>query len=349
MNDLLRSWTVFLMFMIVSMMSAACALGEEGQSESANVKETTAQMEERTDANEKKAAEETSKDDAMRSEEVFDSAKFNELFTVRYFHLQHPSHPGDSILIQTPDGRSMLIDAGAPHVDLQLVRYLQQLGVESIDAVVATHPHSDHIGGFPLVLKAFDIGRFYLLDIYNDRFYYHDMMKAIEREEVEHEYLEGGMSFKLGDEVTVEVLHPAAGVLPEAAEDLEEEWMINHFSLVLKVTYKDTTFLFTGDIFSKQELELVDAYGEELKADFLHVPHHGNASSSSLPFIQTVAPQVAVMGSNIFEIGLVNRYENEGIDVYLTEMHGNILIISDGEQLEVMTEKDWQNPMRRAK
>lgn len=284
-------------------------------------------------------------DEVTRTDEIFDLDKYEDLLTIRYFNLEHGSHPGESIYIQTPDGTSMLIDAGSPHVDLQLVRNLQQLGIEKIDAAVSTHPHSDHIGGFPLVLKAFEVGKLYMPEVYNDRFYYHDLMDALEQEEVSYEYVEAGTVFELGEDVTVEILHPEEGVLPDAAAAIEEEWQINYFSLVLKVTYKDTSFLFTGDIFSKQELELVDKKGEQLQADFLHVPHHGNASSSSLPFIRSVAPQVAVLGSNIFEIGLVNRYEKEGVDVYLTDMHGHVLVTSDGKELDVITEKDWENPM----
>lgn len=279
----------------------------------------------------------------LRTNEVFDQAKYKGLLTVRYFYMDAQEASGDCILIQTPDGKTMLIDAGLPEVGKQVVDYLNKLGVNTIDVALNTHPHSDHIGGYATVIQQKDVKTFYMENLpYPDSNAYNNVMKALDAKKLKPEFLEEGSSFQLGSDLTVTILSPKKGVLPGAVKTFDYA-MLNYYSLVVKITYKQSTFLFTADIYKDREFELVEAKGKDLDADFVHAPHHGNATSSSNAFIEAVTPQVAVMSSNIFQTPeIMKRYERNNAKAYSTGLHGNILVTSDGEKLNVITEKDWQ-------
>ncbi|TNJ63515.1 MBL fold metallo-hydrolase [Paenibacillus hemerocallicola] len=93
---------------------------------------------------------------------IFATKPYRGLLTVRYLDLQHAEASGDSIVVQSPDGKTMLIDAGTPAVGPQVVTYLDRLGIDKIDIAVNTHPHPDHIGGFESVFRAKTVDLFYL-------------------------------------------------------------------------------------------------------------------------------------------------------------------------------------------
>lgn len=274
--------------------------------------------------------------------EIFDTEKQNDLLTIRYFHLTGDIEGvmGDSIYIQTPEGHSMLIDAGTPDAGPQVVRYLNLLGVQSIDVVINTHPHIDHIGGFSSVLPEIEVKKLYMEDLpYPASEAYMNAMNALENERVPYEILQEGSVFWLGEDVSIEVLNPEKEVLPDAVKTFKAS-EINQFSIVFKMKYKNQSFLFPADIYIDREEELVDRKKQQLKADFLHAPHHGWNTSSSPKFIAAVSPQVVVFSNDkVGHLEVKERYEEIGAEVYSTGIHGNILITSDGSKLKVITEK----------
>jgi len=168
---------------------------------------------------------------------------------------------------------------------------------------------------------------------------YRSTMEQIERKKIPQRVLAAGDTFTLGNDVTFEVLSPKKEALNDVIRTMDDA-TINFYSLVVKMTYKDTSFLFPGDIYKDREAELIELYGDKLKADFAHAPHHGHTTSSSPPFVAAVSPKVTVLSNNIFSsLDILKRYEKRG-DVYSTALNGNILIVSDGKQLNVVTEKD---------
>lgn len=286
----------------------------------------------------------TKQEETLRTKEVFDQVKYKDQLMIRYFDLKSSTEDtGDSILIQTPDGKTMLIDAGIPEVGPQVVQYLDQLGVQKIDYAVNTHPHADHIGGFATLLASKEISTMIMEKLPYDSNSYRKSVQALQNKKVKVEYLEDGATFQLGSDVRVEVLNPPQGALPDAVKTFSFAEVNNH-AMVLKVTYKEKTFLFTGDIYKDREYKLVDSHGQALDADMMHVPHHGNITSSSPAFIKAVSPQVAVISSNkLMSSDIVKRYEKNKVKVYVTGLQGNILITSDGKQMNVITEKDWSS------
>ncbi|CAG7618844.1 hypothetical protein PAECIP111802_00558 [Paenibacillus allorhizosphaerae] len=283
-------------------------------------------------------------DDApqLRTKEVFDTAKYKGLLQIHYFHLKDTKvGTGDSYLITTPDGKNMLMDAGIASTGWQVVRYLDQLGIKELDAAYNTHPHTDHLGGYAEVLKAKDAKIYYRQSHeYTDSSQYRNTIAQVDKKKIPQKILKTGDTFMLGNEVKFEVLSPNVDNVNAVIKNNEAS-SINFYSLVVKMTYKDTSFIFPGDIYKDREAELVEKFGNKLHADFVHAPHHGNATSSSPTWVDAVVPKVTVLSSNIFNnLEVLKRYERKGSEVYSTGLNGNILITSDGKKLNVVTEKD---------
>src|SRR5690625_1389905 len=109
--------------------------------------------------------------------------------------------------------------------------------------------------------------------------------------------------------------------------------------MVMILTYKDKSFLFTGDIYTSRELEFVNDFDDELKSNVVVAPHHGHDTSSSQLFIKTADPDITMIPSNIlFEKQINNRYDQTGSDVYHSYEYGNDVVVSDGETIYVKTE-----------
>jgi len=238
----------------------------------------------------------------------------------------------DSILIQTPDGKSMLIDAGNNADGQAVVSYLKGQGVSKIDILVGTHPHEDHIGGMDNVINSFEIGQIYMPKVSHTTKTYEDVLTAISRKGLKITSPTPGSTFSLG-EVRFTILAPNSSTY----EDM------NDYSIVLKMEYGNTSFLFTGDAEQVSENEII-AKGYNLKADVLKVGHHGSSSSTSQAFLDKVSPKYAVI-----MVGSDNNYghphketmdklEAKGIPVYRTDENGTIVATSDGNNITFNTQ-----------
>ncbi len=240
----------------------------------------------------------------------------------------------DSTFFAFPSGETLLIDAGNKEDGKEVVGFIKNLGIEKIDYVIATHPHEDHIGGMADVLEFFEIGKFYMPDAINTTVYYEDMLDVLTDKEIDFEIAKAGLLIKDGEE-KIEILSPRE----KKYEDL------NHYSVVSKVTYKDTSFLITGDAEAVNEKEMIKTFRNKLSSDVLKVGHHGSSTSSTEEFIKLVDPKIAVIS-----VGKDNDYghphretkatfEKLDIEVLRTDEVGSILIESDGKELDIKTER----------
>lgn len=288
---------------------------------------------------------------ALRTEQVFDQEAYKGKLAIRYFHLDGENLAGDSFLIISPEGQTMLVDAGLPEAGSQVVEYLNKLNIDKLDIALNTHPHIDHIGGYATVAKEKEIGAFYMVNLpYEKSLAYRNAITAVDAKNVPKQTLQEGDTFTLGDQLRFEVLSPPKDALPDAVKTFSAQ-EINDYSMVLKMTYGERSFLFTADIYKHREIELTGSeWKEKLKSDMMDAPHHGNEStSSSTAFLDAVSPGIVVMSQNIFQSpNLKERIEKKGTKVYSTGLHGNILLHSDGKTIEVLTEKDWQPPRANA-
>lgn len=235
---------------------------------------------------------------------------------------------GDSSFIEFPNGKCMLIDASTLGESERILNHIAGKGYQKIDYVVATHPHNDHIGGMRNVTDCFEIGKVYMPDEVSTSDTYLGFLKALKNQGVPVSKATGGTEFE-EDGVKVEFLSP----LREEYEDL------NNWSAVVKITFGEKAFLFTGDAEELAEIDMLEN-GADLKADVLKVGHHGSSSSTSEAFLEAVSPKFAVIScGKDNDYGhphkeVLRRLEKADVKVYRTDVNGDITLISNGQEVE---------------
>lgn len=240
---------------------------------------------------------------------------------------------GDSTLIRTPKNQYILIDAGNNNQGNNVVKYLNHLGVKTLDAVVATHPDADHIGGLDDVIKSINVKSVYAPKVSHTTDTYKDFLLAVKNKGLTIKQAKKDVTIPLNGGVTAKFLAP----VNEYGSDL------NEWSAVLKVQYKSNSFLFAGDAEIKSETDMLKNKAS-LKADVLKVGHHGSSTSSSKKFIDEVKPKYAIIsvGKNSYghpNAGILSRLKNVGANVMRTDQKGTITAISNGSTITFTTTK----------
>ena len=242
---------------------------------------------------------------------------------------------GDCILIGQ-NNEYVLIDAGNNEDGQLLVEYFKELGVKKFKYVIGTHAHEDHIGGIDNIINNFELDKFYMPDVITTTKTFEDVLDALLKKQKAFDTPKIGDKFKLND-LEFEVLY-----LGTDKSDL------NDTSIVLKLTYKNTTYLFMGDATSKVEKILINE-GKDLSSDVLKVGRHGSQYSSTATFLKKVNPSYAVI-----QVGQDNEYDHPKqvtLDklnklntlTYRTDEQGTIILTSDGENITFETIKTNTN------
>lgn len=241
----------------------------------------------------------------------------------------------DCILIQAPTGENMLIDAGNNDDKDTIVSYLNAQGVKKIDVLVGTHPHEDHIGSLDTVIDTFDIGKIYMPKATTTTKTFEDVLTAVRNKGLKITAAVGGTSINFSPDTKVEVLAPNSNEYKD----------LNNYSAVIKLIYGNVAFLFTGDAEHISETEML-AQNYNLKADILKVGHHGSNSSTTESFLAAVKPSYAVISvgkGNDYghpHKEVLSRLFEADIEVYRTDESGTVVFTTDGEKIEVKTDKD---------
>lgn len=237
---------------------------------------------------------------------------------------------GDAILLDVGE-TEVLIDGGGKSPGV--VIYLREYVDGPLEVMVATHPHADHIGGLIAVLDAFEVEEIWLNGDTSTSKTFQQFMSRVNAEGASVHEAGRGDSIEV-DVLTFLVLHRVRPLFDD----------INNNSIVLRLSYGNIDFLFTGDAEMEAEASIL-AFGPELQSEILKVGHHGSKTSSSKAFLAEVQPEMA-----IHMAGTGNRYghphaetisalEGIGAEIYGTDMNGTILIITDGTIYAVQTEK----------
>jgi beta-lactamase superfamily II metal-dependent hydrolase len=240
---------------------------------------------------------------------------------------------GDSTLF-IYEGKTILIDAGEEDMGNRVVSDLRACNVTRIDLLVATHPHSDHIGGMQKVLAAFPVGKVLDTGLPHPSTLYEHFLETIEEKHIAYQVAEQGQTINVDPAVRVVVLSPPD---ERTGEDLNTD------SIVLRISYGTIDFLMTGDLDSAGEDALLRT-GYTIDAEVLKVGHHGSSSSTSPAFLGRVHPEAAIIS-----VGADNPYghphretmdllERSGVTVYRTDMNGTILVRTDGMSYSVKTQ-----------
>ncbi|MCG6944511.1 MAG: DNA internalization-related competence protein ComEC/Rec2 [Deltaproteobacteria bacterium] len=253
---------------------------------------------------------------------------------------------GNSAVVELPEQGAMLIDGGGfsggsfdvgQHV---VAPYLWHRGIRRLDAVVLSHAHPDHFKGLSFVIKHFPTKQFWTPQVSTHDPDFVDLMNRLAEKKVAclgPQELPTRQNIK---GVMVQILHPPPNFHPGHKIPTNRE--LNNLSLVVRLNYKEVSFLFPGDIEKEVEYRLVNQSFCE-PVDVLLVPHHGSRTSSSFRFLHWLQPRIA-----IFSVGFDNpfhlparrvwdRYNALGTRTYRTDYHGAVTILSDGHNIEVET------------
>lgn len=237
---------------------------------------------------------------------------------------------GDAIFIESPTGKQVLIDGG-PNSSV-LDGLAREMGYfdRTLDVVVATHEDKDHIGGLPDVFDAYQVGAFVRTENQGESLEAHTIDDLSKREGSEIIYARRGMTFDLGSgeagSTTLTVLFP----------DRDTSFLeSNTSSIVLRLTYGNESFIFTGDSPDEIEEYLVSLDAQGLKSTVLKLGHHGSHTSSSEIFLRAVAPEYAIISA-----GKDNRYGHPHQEVLDRLKMLNIPYLSTAEVGDIIFESD---------
>lgn len=241
---------------------------------------------------------------------------------------------GDAVLLLTPSGSSILIDAGPSTAGQKVVSYLKAAGVSSIDKLIATHPHEDHIGGMAAILSAFPVREVVDSGFPHTTQTYESFLDTVSEKGIRYRVPQKGDVISSETGFTLTALYSD----PDAAD-------ANGASLVLQAVHGSQSFLFTGDAEKSSEDVLLNTPGVSLRSQVLKVGHHGSTTSTSPAFALAVRPSVSIVS-----VGAENRYGHPdniilnrltslNSSVYRTDQNGDIVLKSNGSSVSVTTGK----------
>lgn len=251
---------------------------------------------------------------------------------------------GDGFVITYKD-KIIVVDCGTVIHSGTMKKYLQNMGVKRINALIITHPHQDHFGGLDKLVCNFKVDKIYTTEISTktkmtliERFHLYRFNSTIAMFDMFNNYSkvesfknnDGSLkSFTMKNEIKVTFLGP-----------LKSYKNINNNSLVFKLEYKDISVLFTGDIEKEAEMDLIEKYKDELNVDILKLAHHASHTSSTEEFLESTNPQVGLISCSIDNDfwhphkQVARRLKEKGIKLYRTDEDGDIIISSDGYCIE---------------
>ena len=230
---------------------------------------------------------------------------------------------GDSIFIQTPENKRILIDAGDEEAEHTVYSYLKRKGVKKIDVLIATHPDTDHIGSMDYIIDKFKISHFYMPDAKTDSEAFYNLLDSCRDKNLKIEYLTKGDVLKIDSSTTMEILSPST---------ITDKNNLN--SIVSLLNYKGYEFLFTGDAEKENESEILSSCNLP-DIEFLKAGHHGSSSSSTDEFIAKLKPEaVAISCGYNNDYGhphrsVLDTFRENGSVVYRTDKNGTLVFYCD--------------------
>ena len=246
---------------------------------------------------------------------------------------------GDAALIEFPDGKRMLIDAAdrtfrRDYGETIIAPYFVRHGIKRIDILSLSHPHSDHIGGAPYLLKNFSVSEIWETEFDAKSYIFQEIRDIADSLGVPIKQIRSGDCFPIDRFATIYVLHPSKMYL-------EKEPTLNNSSCVLKLTHGAVDFLFTGDVEVHAERR-IRFWNDFLASEIVKVPHHGSATSSSAGLLCEIQPQIALVSvgrNNKFKHpsdSTLARYSALGTAIHRTDRNRALVIESDGKRARVV-------------
>ena len=247
----------------------------------------------------------------------------NEFLEIDFFDIGQ----GDSIFIETPQGKQILVDGGPSSLILEKLGEEMNFWDRYIDLIVLTHPEYDHISGLIEVLKRYEVGGVLTTGVIRETAEYKEWERVIEVENIPIYIAQAGGMVKIDNDTELFILHPTENLKGQKIKQA------NNSSIVIKLVYKDFELLLTGDIEKKIEKALVNSR-TDLRADVLKVAHHGSKTSTTEDFLRAVNPAIAII-----QAGKDNSYGHphnsvlerlKNIAVFSTTEHDDIEVLTNG-------------------
>lgn len=234
---------------------------------------------------------------------------------------------GDSILVQTPTNKNILIDGGDEDSGNIVTSYLKQKRIKTIDIIIATHPDSDHIGSLDDVIKKFNVNSIYMPEQPAESKAYQNLINSCTDKNLPIQYLYKDDVLNIDNNINIYVLSPSY---------IQEESNLN--SIVFKLNFNDNSFLFMGDAEEPIEKEILH-YFELDNINFIKIGHHGSNSSTASEFIEKIHPDIAAISCGYKnQYGhphkeVINNLKQNNISIYRTDKIGDIVFYSDGKMI----------------
>lgn len=243
---------------------------------------------------------------------------------------------GDSEVIQLPTGQTIVIDSGdrgSSTVDM-----LKSYGIQEIDLLIATHPHADHIGEMRDIMRAFKVKEFWDAGVPHTTKTYLDLLEERKSRNIKFVKPRRGETREIGD-ARLEVLNP-----PDNPSDDN----LNNASIVVRLTFGDTRFLFTGDAEIEAWEQMIDSVGDRLKADLLKAAHHGSSNGTNERIVNAVQPSIVTIscapGNDYHHphprVVSLLKQRSQSIRLHRTDLEGTITAVSDGKKISVTSEQE---------
>lgn len=246
---------------------------------------------------------------------------------------------GEATLLVAPDGTTMLVDFNNCMVNgAYIAEVLQKLGIERLDYVVLTSPHTERLGGYSIVMHCVEIGQIITNHHeFTSNAIYNNFMKAAEENKISVSSVFEGDTFAFGKDVQVEVFNPA-----KEYEDWKKDAGQRDGALVLKFTYNQSSFLIGGDISTVVEEQLIAKHGDKLQSDVVKMNRQGSKEANTKEWIETVSPKIAVGERNVVDNDtIIGRYAIRSEVALHTGIDGTCLVYTSGDgTYEVQVEKE---------
>lgn len=311
------------------------ACGEPLEDPTTELDETNVTVETEEEATEESNEEEIDEEDVEKEsldeqepeDETEVSTQIASELTVHYLDVGQ----ADATLLQYGDGDehyNILYDTGDWRGS-EVVTYLTNQGVRQLDLVIISHPDADHIGQLDQVMEAFEVGEVWMSGNESSSDTFQRGVEAVIASGADFDEPRAGEDYSIGP-LTIDILYP-----DQISGKTNEE------SISALFTYGDIKFVFTGDASQNEETYMRNHF--DINADILHLGHHGSDTSSDPAFIDAVSPQIAIYSAGAGNSyghpspGVITTIEERNIDLYGTDVHGTIVITTDGESISVDT------------